>query len=113
MEEFFKISNSLDLIEVEELLLRKYSNLDYILKLEFLEGYEFIANAYRKDLEERLWQKWLVDYRYMTKENFISFEEYKEKVFGSDNQEQSNLSKEEILRQAEEIENKSRKKRGD
>ena len=73
MGKFFKISSSLDLIEVEELLLSRYSNFNYVLMLDFEEGYELIQKAYEKDLEKMLWDRWLVDYRSMTKDNFVNF----------------------------------------
>ncbi len=79
METFFQQSFTVDKVETEELLLKRYSNIDYILNLQFEEGYELISKAYEKDAEEKLWQQWLVDYRLMDQETFISFEEYKSK----------------------------------
>lgn len=38
---------------------------------------------------------WLVKYQYMTQENFISFEEFKNQIINN-NLKQENLSKEEI-----------------
>ena len=114
MENFFKISNSIDLIEVEELLLSRYSNLDYILNRGFYEGYELIIKAYQKDLEAKAWDRWLVDYRKMSKENFISFEEYKESLFTMNTIQEKYLTKEELLKEAAEIERKiTNQKRGD
>lgn len=114
MESFFKISNSIDLVEVEELLLSRYSNLDYILNLEFCEGYEIILKAYKKNLEDKVWDRWLVDYRNMNKDNFISFEEYKDKIFTTNVVQDKYLTKEELLKEAAEIERKiTNKKRGD
>lgn len=114
MENFFKISNSIDLVEVEELLLSRYSNLDYILNLGFYEGYEIILKAYKKELEDKAWDRWLVDYRNMNKDNFISFEEYKDKLFTTNIVQDKYLTKEELLKEAAEIERKiTSKKRGD
>lgn len=114
MESFFKISNSIDLIEVEELLLSRYSNVDYILKLEFYEGYEVIKKAYEKERESNLWSRWLVDYNRMNKDNFISFEDYKNKLIIKNYGQDKQISKEDLLREAEEIERKiTEKKRGD
>jgi len=114
VENFFKISNSIDLVEVEELLLSRYSNLDYILNLGFYEGYEIILKAYKKELEDKAWDRWLVDYRNMTKDNFISFEEYKDKLFTTNIVQDKYLTKEELLKEAAEIERKiTSKKRGD
>ena len=38
---------------------------------------KLLSDAYKKDIENRLWQQFLVDYSRMDKETFISFEEYK------------------------------------
>lgn len=113
MGKFFKISSSLDLIEVEELLLSRYSNFNYVLMLDFEEGYELIQKAYEKDLEKMLWDRWLVDYRSMTKDNFVNFAEYKEKVLAQVNISNNNISKEDLLKEAEEIERKISQKRGE
>lgn len=114
MENFFKVSNSIDLIEVQELLLNRYSNLDYILNLGFQEGYELIIKAYEKNLESKVWDKWLIDYRRMNKDTFISFEDYKSKMIIKDTNHGKQLSKEDILREAAEIEAKiTNRKRGD
>lgn len=110
MESFFKISSSIDLIEIEELLLSRYSNIDYILKLHFLEGYEIILKAYDKEIEDR----WLIDYKNMTEDNFINFEDYKSKlIIKNQSVEEDKVTKEELLLLAEEIENKISQKRGE
>lgn len=96
METFFQESFTVDKVETEELLLKRYSNIDYILNLQFEEGYELISKAYEKDAEEKLWQQWLVDYRLMDQETFISFEEYKSKSRGSSNSIDEKLTKEQI-----------------
>lgn len=104
MAKFFKSSSSIDLIETEELLLRKY-NIDYILKLGFEEGYELIKKAFEKDRDERLWELWLMNYQNMSKDNFMSFEDFKNKTIGA-NVIKDTTSKEELLEMAKEIEDK-------
>lgn len=96
METFFQQSFTVDKVETEELLLKRYSSIDYILNLQFEEGYELISKAYEKDAEEKLWQQWLVDYRLMDQETFISFEEYKSKSRGSSANTGEKLTKEQI-----------------
>lgn len=114
MESFFKISSSIDLIEIEELLLSRYSNIDYILKLHFLEGYEIILKAYDKEIEDRIWDRWLIYYKNMTEDNFINFEDYKSKlIIKNQSVEEDKVTKEELLLLAEEIENKISQKRGE
>lgn len=112
---FFKISNSFDVIEVEELLLHRYANIDYILNLPFKNGYELICKAFEKSVEEQIWQRWLIDYQKMTKENFMSFTEYQEQMLGplKLQQQYSQESKESILAQAEEILQKISQKEGE
>lgn len=112
MERFFKISNSIDIIHIQELLLRRYSNLDYILNLEFVEGCELIKKAIETDIEDKVWDRWLVDYRKMDKDNFTNFEDYKNKMLGIN--ECVEISKEALLKESEDIEKKSlERKRGD
>lgn len=48
--------------------------------MELFEFMELLNVAIMKDLEERLWQQWKVDYARMDKETFVSFKEYKEKA---------------------------------
>ena len=114
MEKFFEASSQIEIIDTQELLLRRYSNIEYILDLEITEGIEFINKAYEKEIEDKVWEKWLIDYRYMSKDNFISFEEYKKYFISKNINVESTLSKEEILKEVEEIERKiALKKRGD
>lgn len=113
MEKFFQVSNSLNLIEVEELLLSRYSNIDYILRLDFEEGRELIEKAKEKEVDSMLWDRWLVDYRNMrTDKDFISFSAYKDKLIPKKT-EVVNDSKEDLLEMAKEIEEKLAKKRGE
>ncbi|EDT16295.1 hypothetical protein [Clostridium perfringens] len=112
MEKFFETSIQIEIVEIQELLLRRYSNIEYILDLEIIEGIEFINKAYEKEIEDKVWEKWLIDYRYMSKDNFISFEEYKEHIISKNINVESTLSKEEILKEVEEIERKISLKKG-
>lgn len=96
MERFFIKSCSIDeIVDIEELLLFRYSNIDYILNLNYIDGFIFIRKAYEKQSEEKLWQQWLVDYRTMTKDTFISFSDYKEKAFKK-NIKTENITKKQI-----------------
>jgi len=75
---FFQVSNSVDVTEIEELLLRRYNNIDYILNMDIDSGLAFIRKAFEKEEDAKLWDRYLVDYRHMGPENFITFEAYKE-----------------------------------
>jgi len=64
---------------------------------------KLLIDAHKKDLEEKLWQQWLVEFGRMDSTNFISFEKYKaESLKVVDD---TKLDKEEILRKAEIIKN--------
>lgn len=101
MEGFFQKSLSIDEIAVEELLLRRYSNIEYLLKKDYEYGFEFVKKAFEKERDDYLWQQWLVDYKRMNKDNFISFGEYKEE-FTKVNKEED-ITKEEIEEKVKEI----------
>lgn len=99
MERFFIQCFSIgEVVEVEELILRRYSNIDYILSMDYKEGVRFINCAKEKELEEKVWQRWLVDYRLMDKDSFTSFEEYMDIIRGkkSSNNQYENMSAEDI-----------------
>lgn len=36
-----------------------------------------LTDAFKRDCENRLWEQWLVDYGRMNSEDFMSFEDYK------------------------------------
>lgn len=113
MEKFFQFSNSLNLIDVEELLLSRYSNIEYILGLDFEEGNEIIEKAKEKEIDRMLWDRWLVDYRNMrTDKEFLSFNDYKNKLIPKKSEIVED-TKEDMLKMAQEIEEKLAKKRGE
>ena len=49
--------------------------------MELFEFMQLLNVAITKDIEDKLWQQWKVDYSRMDKETFISFEDYKLKAF--------------------------------
>lgn len=58
MEGFFQESSSVDAESLRELLLRRYHDMDYIMKMELLDFISFCKVAVEKDREERLHQEW-------------------------------------------------------
>jgi len=40
------------------------------------DGLTLYAKAIEEQAKEKAWQRWLAEYPYMTKENFISFEDF-------------------------------------
>lgn len=101
MEKFFIKSFTVDEI-TEELLLRRYNNIDYILNKDFESGFRLIEVAHEKDIEEKLWQQWLALYPNMTADNFISFEDFKSETLIK-NAVLENKSKDEILADVSDI----------
>lgn len=59
-----------------------------------------LYDAYQKEIEDKLWQQWLAIYPNMGEENFISFQDYKEKCLKP---ELKKIDVKEILKDAEEI----------
>lgn len=62
------------------MLFSRYNNCDFILNLDFDEGYEIITKAFDKREEEKVWQMWLVLFPNMTEKTFISFNDYYDKL---------------------------------
>lgn len=79
-----------------------------------MEMYEILDKAKEKEVDEMLWERWLVDYRNMkTQETFTSFTKYKEMLMPTKSYIEE-VDKEELIREAEEIERKiAERKRGD
>ena len=69
--------------------------------MKLFEFMELLSVAIVKDLEDRLWQQWLVDYSRMTQETFISFNDYKEKALKPEVRNEVDVEK--ILEDAESI----------
>lgn len=82
MEKFFQISNKIDPEELIDLLLHRYGNLEYIMRLDIDAGMRIIEKAIEKEKEDRFFLQWVVQLPHMTKENFISFDAYVDKVTG-------------------------------
>lgn len=108
MEIAFYNGSSIDHIEVEELLFH-YPNLEHILNFEINEGILFINKALEKRVENRHFQMWVAIFPYMDKDSYISFDDYTNKLTGKNIVKKS---KEEILKEAEEIERKLYEKGG-
>lgn len=84
MEGFFR---SLDAFTKEEeeiidLLLHRYGNIDYIMQMEIELAAKIIDKAKEKEQENRYFIQWAVQLPNMTKETYISFEDYVDKVTG-------------------------------
>jgi hypothetical protein len=78
-----------------------------ILDTDIEIGIELIPEAYKKQLDDKLWQRWLVDYARMDNAHFIGFEEYKKKLIkpiqSKEATESKPKTKQEIYAQADRI----------
>lgn len=85
MVSFFQICISFsDEVELEELILSRYHNIDYVLAMNPSKFVRFIAKAREMQTEEHIKARWLALYPYMIMERikFMPFEEYLEKSLG-------------------------------
>lgn len=62
-----------------DLLLSRYSNIDFVLKLNWISGIELKEKASQEKQKEKLFSIWLAVYPYMNKKDFVSFEQFYEK----------------------------------
>ena len=82
MEKFFRLCAHNDYEEIIDLLLHRYGNLEYIMQSDIETAERIIAKAREKENENRYFLQWVVQLPNMSKENFVSFEEYVDKVTG-------------------------------
>ena len=82
MEKFFQISSQIDAEEIIDLLLHRYGNLEYIMQLDIESAMRIIAKAREKEQENRFFLQWVVQLPHMTKETYVSFDSYVDKVTG-------------------------------
>ena len=82
MEKFFQTCSKIDEIEIIDLLLHRYGNLEYIMQSDIEHALRIIEKATEKEKENRYFLQWVVQLPNMTKENFVSFEQYVDKVTG-------------------------------
>jgi heme oxygenase len=83
-------------------LLKRYGDMSFIMSLSAEEGLSLYKKATEKSFEEKAWERWLVDYSKMTKENFKSFAQYLKEI-KQPPRSVDNRSDEEIINDAEEI----------
>lgn len=61
------------------MLLQRYSNIEYVLKLPLKRAIKLIEVAKEKEIEEYFYRLWLVRYPNYDKNNFETFDEFYEK----------------------------------
>lgn len=82
MEKFFRVIEADDYEEIIDLLLHRYGNLEYIMQTDIETAERIIAKAREKEQENRYFLQWVVQLPHMTKETFVSFDSYLDKVTG-------------------------------
>lgn len=103
MEKFFQVCSQIDPEEIIDLLLHRYGNLEYIMQLELEPALRIIDKAREKEKENRYFLQWVVQLPNMTKENYVSFESYLDRVTGRNVDKRSVY---ECMREIEEIKKK-------
>ena len=82
MEKFFRLCIQIDQDELIDLLLHRYGNLEYIMQLDIETAMSVIDKAREKEKENRFFLQWVVQLPNMTKENYMSFDSYLDRVTG-------------------------------
>ena len=82
MEKFFQTCSNIDEEEIIDLLLHRYGNIEYIIQSDIETAIRIINKAREKEKENRFFLQWVVQLPNMSKENFVSFDEYVDRVTG-------------------------------
>ena len=108
MEKFFLIGCQVNEIELKELLLRRYGRYDFP-EMKFNEFIDFIVLAVEKDREHKIREEYLALLPTLVKSGkYMTFDSFYEQVTGA------NIDLrpvEEILREAEEIQERFKKEK--
>lgn len=79
---FYKACNKSNSEEIIDLLLHRYGNMEYIMHLDIATAIKLIDKAEEKEKENRFFLQWVVQLPRMTRETYMSFESYLDKVTG-------------------------------
>lgn len=82
MERFFRICAEVDFEEIIDLLLHRYGNLEYIMQSDITTAMRLIDKAREKERESRLFLQWVVQLPQMSKDTYVSFDAYVDRVTG-------------------------------
>lgn len=92
-----------------DLLLSRYSNMDFVMNLEVDDFIDLVEKAMEKKRDEDFFAVWRGLVPHMNQDNFISFEEYKGQLLSSQRRtkyvppKEDKRTDEEILSDAEDI----------
>lgn len=79
------------------MILHRYSNIDYVIEMEWYDGVELVMKAAEKESEDRLFLMFVHDLSGMT------FDEYKNKAFKKPHKKMNDMELESLLIEAENI----------
>ena len=65
------------------MLLHRYHNIEYILQLDADTGCALILKAQEQERDDRIFQQWVVQLPLMSRDDFVSFADYKDHVTGA------------------------------
>lgn len=82
MERFFRLCKEIDPEEIIDLLLHRYGNLEYIMRLDIGSASRIIDKAKEKEKENRYFLQWVVQLPHMDEDHYISFDAYMDRVTG-------------------------------
>lgn len=85
------------------MLLRRYNDIKYILNMGVFEFLQFYNLAKEKERDDRIFTQWAAQLPFMSKDGYVSFEDYKARVTGKNIDRRSTA---EILAEVDEIERK-------
>ncbi len=104
MEKTFATCKGTNEIEVKELLLHRFHQIDYFLEMDLDEFIEFLKHTIYRVQEERVFQLYVSIYPNMTKKNNMDYKEFKNKLLPKKFEVQENISKDNFEKEMERIE---------
>jgi len=83
--------------------LHSHYGINAISKMRLRNITELLIDAHNKDLEDQVWRQYALQYPGMDKGNFVTFEDYKAKAFGTRMEENVGeiLKNAELIKQAD------------
>ncbi|WP_010249230.1 hypothetical protein [Acetivibrio cellulolyticus] len=86
-------------------MLSRYSNIDYILKSNWQQGYKQYSKCKEKEFEKCAWDKWLIDYQIMQSngQKYITFEKFLKDIKSKSQNPKNNKTNEQILEEMEKV----------
>lgn len=70
----------MDEVAVIDMLLHRYGNIEFVLRMPFCDGINMISKAREREEEQRVWESWVIQLPYMDKEKFTPYEEYQDSL---------------------------------